>query len=161
MQAITIRTATVDDVPLILQFIKELAEYEQLLHEVVATEAILTETLFGQNPRAEVVFAMSADKPCGFALYFYNYSTFLGRAGIYLEDLYVRSEYRGLGIGKKLLAYLAKICLDNNYPRLQWWVLDWNQDAVDFYKKIGAKPMDEWTVFRVAGDELQNLASLT
>lgn len=155
---ITIKEASIDDVGLILQFIKELAEYEKLLHEVVATEEILTETLFGKDPKAKVLFAMIEDNPVGFVLYFYNYSTFLGRGGIYIEDLYVRPEYRGFGIGKKILIHLAKICKAMNLPRLQWWVLDWNTDAIGFYQKIGAKPMDEWTVYRVTGDELTNLA---
>lgn len=154
-----IQKANKEDVPLILSFIRELAEYEQLLHEVVATEQILLESLFGDNPRAEVLIGFSNGLPSSFVLYFYNYSTFLGRPGVYIEDLYVRPEFRGLGIGKKLLAYLAKICIDNNCPRLQWWVLDWNEDAIGFYKRIGAKPMDEWTVYRVSGQELNQLAN--
>ena len=154
---LVIKKAEKSDVPVILDIIKELAEYEQLLHEVVATEDILAETLFGNNPRAEVLIGLVNHQPVGFVLYFYNYSTFLGRPGIYIEDLYVKPECRGMGIGKKLLTYLARLCKENNYPRLQWWVLDWNQDAISFYKKIGAKPMDEWTVFRVTGQELDNL----
>lgn len=154
-----IQKANKEDVPLILSFIRELAGYEQLLHEVVATEQILLESLFGDNPRAEVLIGFSNGLPSSFVLYFYNYSTFLGRPGVYIEDLYVRPEFRGLGIGKKLLAYLAKICIDNNCPRLQWWVLDWNEDAIGFYKRIGAKPMDEWTVYRVSGQELNQLAN--
>ena len=154
-----IQKANKEDVPLILSFIRELAEYEQLLHEVVATEQILLKSLFGDNPRAEVLIGFSNGLPSSFVLYFYNYSTFLGRPGVYIEDLYVRPEFRGLGIGKKLLAYLAKICIDNNCPRLQWWVLDWNEDAIGFYKRIGAKPMDEWTVYRVSGQELNQLAN--
>ena len=157
----SIKRTTKEDVSLILSFIRELAEYEQLLHEVVATEQILLESLFGDTPRAEVLIGFSDGLPSSFVIYFYNYSTFLGRPGIYIEDLYVRPEFRGLGIGKKLLATLAKICIDNNYPRLQWWVLDWNEDAISFYKKIGAKPMDEWTVYRVSGQELKKLASAT
>ena len=157
----SIKQATKEDVSLILSFIRELAEYEQLLHEVVATEQILLESLFGDTPRAEVLIGFSNGLPSSFVIYFYNYSTFLGRPGIYIEDLYVRPEFRGLGVGKKLLAHLAKICIDNDYPRLQWWVLDWNEDAISFYKKIGAEPMDEWTVFRVSGQELKKLASAT
>jgi GNAT superfamily N-acetyltransferase len=155
----TIKQAEPQDVAIILQFIKELADYEKLLHEVVATEEILAETLFGTNPRAEVLIGYMSNQPVSFVLYFFNYSTFLGRPGIYIEDLYVKPEYRGFGIGKKLLVHLAKICKQHNYPRLQWWVLDWNQDAIKFYQKIGAKPMDEWTVFRVAGGELEQLAA--
>jgi GNAT superfamily N-acetyltransferase len=154
-----IKPATKRDVPLILGFIKELAKYEQLLHEVVATEEILSETLFGNNPRAEVLLGFINEQPVSFVLYFYNYSTFLGRPGIYIEDLYVKPEFRGVGIGKKFLAHLAKIAKENDCPRLQWWVLDWNQDAISFYKRIGAKPMDEWTVYRVTGEELDQLAN--
>lgn len=157
----TIKQATKEDVPLILSFIRELAEYEQLLHEVVVTEQILLESLFGDTTRAEVLIGFSNGLPSSFVIYFYNYSTFLGRPGVYIEDLYVRPEFRGLGVGKKLLAHLAKICIDNDYPRLQWWVLDWNEYAISFYKKIGAKPMDEWTVYRVSGHELNELASAT
>jgi GNAT superfamily N-acetyltransferase len=156
---LVIKNATKNDVPTILAFIRELAEYEKLLHEVVATEEILTETLFGNNPRAEVIIAFINEQPVGFALYFYNYSTFLARPGIYIEDLYVKPECRGMGLGKKLLAYLARLCIQNNCPRLQWWVLDWNQDAINFYERIGAKAMDEWTVYRVSGAELEKLGS--
>lgn len=155
---ITIKEATIADVSLILQFIKELAEYEKLLHEVVATEEILTETLFGSDTHAKVLLSYVDEQPVGFVLYFYNYSTFLGRGGIYIEDLFVKPDLRGLGIGKKILVHLAKICKEKNLPRLQWWVLDWNTDAIGFYEKIGAKPMDEWTVYRVTGKELISLA---
>lgn len=155
---LVIKAAVVDNVPLILTFIKELAEYEKLLHEVVATEAILTKTLFGDNPTAKVVIAYLDEKPVGFALYFHNFSTFLGRPGIYLEDLYVRPEARGKGVGKQLLVYLAKLVKELNCGRLEWWVLDWNQKAIDFYKSLGAEAMDEWTVFRVAGSKLDELA---
>jgi len=155
---ITIKPATIDDVPLILTFIKELAEFEKLLHEVTATEAILTETLFGKQPKAEVIIAYSDHSPVGFALFFHNFSTFLGKPGIYLEDLYVKPEARGKGIGKKILQHLAQLTLERDCGRLEWWVLDWNQQAINFYRSIGAIAMDEWTVQRVAGDALQKLA---
>lgn len=152
-----IKPATRADVHLILAFIKELADYEKLLHEVVATEEILQETLFGAKPRAEVVIGYLDKKPVSFALYFYNFSTFLGRPGIYLEDLFVKPEARGHGIGQKMLAYLATLAKEHNCPRLQWWVLNWNEDAIGFYKRIGAVPMDEWTVYRVSGKALEDL----
>ncbi|ABQ56097.1 TPA: GNAT family N-acetyltransferase [Legionella pneumophila subsp. pneumophila] len=154
-----IRFAILSDVPLILQFIKELAEYEQLLHEVVATEDILQETLFGPKSHAEVVIGYLEEKPVSFALFFHNFSTFLGRPGIYLEDLYVRPEARGQGIGKMMLSYLAALAKNRKCGRLEWWVLDWNETAINFYKSIGAKPMDEWTVYRVTGQALDNLAN--
>lgn len=154
-----IRFAILSDVPLILQFIKELAEYEQLLHEVVATEDILKETLFGPKSHAEVVIGYLEEKPVSFALFFHNFSTFLGRPGIYLEDLYVRPEARGQGIGKMMLSYLAALAKNRKCGRLEWWVLDWNETAINFYKSIGAKPMDEWTVYRVTGQALDNLAN--
>lgn len=153
-----IRQATHDDVALILSFIKELAEYEKLLNEVVATEEVLRETLFGNKPHAEVIFGELDGKPISFALYFHNFSTFLGRPGIYLEDLFVKPEARGQGIGQKMLAYLAHLAKKRNCGRLEWWVLDWNETAIEFYKKLGAKPMDEWTVHRVTGDVLNKLA---
>ena len=155
---LSIRVATANDTPLILQFIKELAEYEQLLHEVVATEELLQETLFGSKAYAEVIIGYFDKKPASFALFFHNFSTFLGKPGIYLEDLYVRPEFRGQGIGQIMLAYLAKLAKDRKCGRLEWWVLDWNETAIKFYKKIGAKAMDEWTVQRVSGQELNNLA---
>ncbi|CZG24752.1 GNAT family N-acetyltransferase [Legionella pneumophila] len=142
-----IRFAILSDVPLILQFIKELAEYEQLLHEVVATEDILQETLFGPKSHAEVVIGYLEEKPVSFAVFFHNFSTFLGRPGIYLEDLYVRREARGQGIGKMMLTYLAALAKNRKCGRLEWWVLDWNETAINFYKSIGTKPMDEWTVY--------------
>ncbi len=153
-----IKSATIEDVPLILTFIKELAEFEKLLHEVTATEAILRETLFGDNPKAEVIIAYYGNNPIGFALFFHNFSTFLGKPGIYLEDLYVKPEVRGRGVGKKMLQYLAQLTLERNCGRLEWWVLDWNQQAIDFYRSIGAIAMDEWTVQRVTGDALKKLA---
>ncbi|KTD71583.1 GNAT family acetyltransferase [Legionella steelei] len=156
---IKIKFATIDDVSLILQFIKELAEYEQLLHGIVATEELLQETLFGKHSHAEVIIGYFNDQPVGFALFFHNFSTFLGRPGIYLEDLYVKPEARGQGIGKIMLAYLAQLAKDRNCGRLEWWVLDWNETAINFYKSLGAKAMDEWTVYRVTGEALDNLAN--
>lgn len=153
-----IRSATIEDVPLILYFIKELAAYEKLAHEVVATEEILRKTLFENNRGAEVILGYQQDQPVAFALFFYNFSTFLGKPGIYLEDLYVKPETRGKGYGKALLRYLAQLALARDCGRLEWWVLDWNKPAIDFYKSIGAIAMDEWTVFRVAGDALTQLA---
>lgn len=153
-----IRAALLADVPLILTFIRELAEYEKLLDEVSATEDLLKHTLFGQNPKAEVIIAEDDSNPIGFALFFHNYSTFLGKPGIYLEDLFVRPQYRGKGVGKQLLQYLARLALERNSGRLEWWVLDWNSEAIDFYQRIGAKAMDEWTVYRVTGPELTTLA---
>ena len=154
-----IKTATVQDVPLILSFIKELAEYEKLLHEVVATEDILKETLFCKKAHAEVIIGYLDHQPVSFALYFHNFSTFLGRPGIYLEDLFVRPAARGKGIGQKMLAYLAYLAKERNCGRLEWWVLDWNETAIGFYKRIGAKAMDEWTVYRVTDEALDNLAA--
>lgn len=150
--------ATIKDVPLILSLIKELAEYEKLLHEVNATEDILIKNLFGPHPRAEAVILYSDDKPAGFALYFYNFSTFLGKPGIYLEDLYVRPEFRGKGFGKVLLKHMAKIAKQRDCGRVEWSVLDWNKTAIDFYKSLGAITMEGWSVNRVAGDALINLA---
>lgn len=154
-----IKFATPEDVPLILSFIKELAEYEKLAHEVKATEADLHTTLFGKRAYAEVILAYLDNKPVGFALFFHNYSTFLGKPGIYLEDLYVKPETRGKGIGQKLLSYLAQLTLERNCGRLEWWVLDWNESAITFYKKLGAIAMDDWTVYRVTGDALDKLAA--
>jgi GNAT superfamily N-acetyltransferase len=154
-----IRPAAASDVPLILRFIRELAEYERLAHEVVATEDGLCETLFGARPYAEVVIAEEEGEPAGFALFFHNYSTFLGRPGIYLEDLYVRPEMRGRGTGRALLAHLARLAVERGCGRLEWWVLDWNERAIRFYRSLGARPMDDWTVFRVAGDDLHHLAA--
>jgi GNAT superfamily N-acetyltransferase len=154
-----IRAATEADVPLILRFIRELAEYERLAHEVVATEEVLHETLFGARRYAEVVIVEEEGEPAGFALFFHNFSTFLGRPGIYLEDLYVRPEMRGRGIGRALLAHLAALAVERGCGRLEWWVLDWNESAIRFYRALSAQPMDDWTVFRVAGDALQRLAA--
>lgn len=157
IEHVSFRLAQPEDVGLILKFIKELANYEELLHEVVATEEILMETIF-EKKAAEVVIAEYDEEPIGFALFFHNFSTFLGRPGLYLEDLYVRPEMRGKGIGKLLLAYLAKLARDRKCGRLEWWCIDWNTPSIDFYKSLGAIPMDEWTVYRVTGDALVGLA---
>jgi len=154
----TLRPATIDDVPLILQFIRELAEYEKLLDDVVATEDMLQEHLFGPHPMAEVLLCHEGEVPAGFALFFHNFSTFRGKPGIYLEDLFVRPEFRGKGYGKLLLKSLAKLAVERNCARLEWAVLDWNTPSINFYKSLGALPMDEWTVFRVTGDALGELA---
>lgn len=156
--SIRIEPATAADVPTILQLIRELAEFERLLHQVTATEAQLREELFGPRPRAEVVMARIGEEVAGFALYFHNFSTFLGKAGIYLEDLYVREKFRGHGCGAALLQHLARLAVERRCGRLEWWVLNWNQRAIDFYKSLGAAPMDEWTVYRVTGDALTRLA---
>lgn len=153
-----IRPASADDLPLVLRFIKLLAEYERLADEVVATEDILRDELFGPHPSAEVLFAFEADEPVGFALFFHNFSTFKGRKGLYLEDLYVLEEHRGKGIGKALLARLARIAIERNCGRFEWAVLDWNEPAIRFYKALGAVAQDEWTVYRLTGRELEELA---
>ena len=155
---VVVRVATVADTPLILQFIKDLAEYERLLHEVEATEADVRRDLFGENPRCFCDIAESEGKPVGFALWFYNYSTFRGRAGIYLEDLFVLPEARGLGAGKALLSRLAQRCVDADLGRLEWWVLDWNRPAIEFYDSLDAQAMSDWTVRRVDGEALRRLA---
>lgn len=149
-----IRFAGEADAPLILQFIKGLAEYERLTHEVRATEAQLRETLFGARRYAEVIIGEFEGTPVGFALFFHNYSTFLGQPGIYLEDLFVTPDMRGRGFGKELLTFLARLAVERNCGRLEWAVLDWNAPAIGFYKKLGAVPMEEWTVFRLTGDAL-------
>jgi len=155
--ALKIRIASQADVPLILQFIKDLAEYERLAHEVVATEETLRTTLFGQPRVAEVLIGEADGKPAGFALFFHNFSTFLGRPGIYLEDLFVKPEFRGRGYGRALLAHLAEIARERNCGRLEWAVLNWNTPAIDFYKSLGAKPQDQWTVYRITGKTLEEL----
>lgn len=155
---VKVRVATVADVPLILSFIKGLAEYEKLLHEVEATEADIRRDLFGENPRCFCDIAEHQGRPVGFALWFYNYSTFRGRAGIYLEDLFVLPEARGVGAGKALLSRLAQRCVDADLGRLEWWVLDWNKPAIDFYDSLDAKAMSDWTVRRVDGEALKRLA---
>jgi GNAT superfamily N-acetyltransferase len=156
---IAIRQATAHDVPLILSFIRELARYERLEHEVMATEDGLRESLFGATPGAEVLLAFAGKDPAGFALFFHNYSTFLGRRGIYLEDLYVRPAWRGRGVGRRLLATLARLTRERGGGRLEWWVLDWNESAVRFYRSLGARAMDEWTVYRLSGAALDRLAA--
>jgi GNAT superfamily N-acetyltransferase len=153
-----IREATESDVPLILQFIRDLAEYEKLAHVVVANEAQLHSTLFGSSRFAEVLIAEEDGTPAGFALFFHNYSTFLAQPGIYLEDLFVKSEYRGRGYGKALLARLAQIARDRNCGRVEWAVLDWNEPSIAFYKSLGARVMDEWHTFRLTGEALEKLA---
>lgn len=154
-----LRHATESDVPLVLTFIRELAGYERLAHEVVATEERLRRTLFGPRPFAEVVLAELEGEAVGFALFFHNYSTFLGLPGIYLEDLYVRPAARGAGVGRALLRHLARLAVERGCGRLEWWVLDWNEDAIRFYASLGARPMDEWTVFRLDGAALDRLAA--
>ena len=150
------RYATRQDVQIILQFIKELAEYEHMLDEVIADEKILGEWIFDKQ-KAEVIFALEGDKEVGFALFFHNFSTFLGRAGVYLEDLFVRPEYRGKGYGKGLLTKLAQIAVERGCGRLEWSCLDWNKPSIDFYRSMGAVPMDDWTVYRITGETLANL----
>ncbi len=158
-RGLTLRFAQPKDVTTILGFIRELADYEHLAHEVVADESSLTETLFGERRYAEVVLAEQEDDPAGFALFFHNYSTFLARPGIYLEDLYVRPTHRGRGIGEALLTTLARIACDRGCGRLEWSVLDWNEPAIGFYERLGARPQDDWTVYRVTGESLDALAS--
>ena len=157
---LTFRYAVRKDIPLILQFIRDLAEYEKLLDEVVADEATLEEWIFDQK-KAEVIFAIEKGKEVGFALFFHNFSTFLGRAGLYLEDLFVLPEYRGKGYGKQILQKLAAIAVQRKCGRLEWWCLDWNQSSIDFYLSLGAEPMSDWTVYRISGDALQDLAQET
>jgi GNAT superfamily N-acetyltransferase len=155
---VDIRPAGVEDVPLVLAFIKELAEYERLSHAVIATEDLLREELFGDDPVAEVVLAYHRGTPVGFALFFHSMSTFVGRRGLYLEDLFVKPQYRGRGIGKALLIHLARLAKERRCGRFEWAVLDWNEPAIGFYKKLGAVPMDDWTVYRLTGDALDRLA---
>ncbi len=146
------------DTDLILQFIKELAEYEKFAHEVVATKEDIEKSLFGENPKAFCMIAEVSNQPAGFALCFYNYSTFQGKPGIYIEDLYVREVFRGHGIGKGFFKMLAKKAVNENCGRIQWWVLDWNEPSINFYKKMNAVPMDEWTVFRLSENDIKELA---
>lgn len=155
---VSIRPATQTDIPLIAQFIRDLAEYEKLSHEMRFDEAVLGDRLFGQRPYAEVIIGEIDGAAQGFALFFHNFSTFEGRPGIYLEDLFVRPEARGSGLGKALLAHLAKLAVERDCARLEWWVLDWNEPSIGFYQSLGAKLMDEWTVMRVDGDALTKLA---
>src|SRR5574341_2025319 len=159
--AIRLAPATERDVPLILQLITALAEYEKLPHEVTATETALRDTLFGPSPAAEVVIAYADGEAAGFAVWFHNYSTFLARPGLYLEDLFVHPKWRGRGIGKALLTYLAKIAVTRGCGRMKWAVLDWNELAIGFYRGLGARPLDGWHVFRLTGDALSRLANTT
>jgi GNAT superfamily N-acetyltransferase len=156
--ALNIRRARPDEAGLVLSLVRELAEYEKLLHEVSATEADIAAALFGSDPRLFCEIAEWEGQPVGFAVWFFNFSTFSGRAGIYLEDLFVRPAYRGKGIGKALLAYLAKACVANGWARLQWAVLDWNTPSIQFYKSLGAVMVDEWTGCRLDGPALTALA---
>ncbi len=158
-KALEIRPATAADVPLILRFIKDLAAYERLSDKVVATEALLRETLFGERKVAEVIFGFSDGQPAAFALFFHNYSTFLGKPGIYLEDLFVKPEFRRRGFGKIMLSKLAKIAVERNCGRLEWSVLDWNTPAIDFYKSLGAIDLHDWTMFRLTGESLEKVAA--
>ena len=153
-EGFVIRKAEAQDTPLVLDFISQLAIYEKMIDDVVATEENLREWLFGETPFAHVVIGEYYKQPVGFALFFTNFSTFLGRPGIFLEDLFVLPEHRGKGYGKTLLAYLAKLAVDNRFGRVEWTVLDWNEPAIKVYKAIGAKPMEEWTIFRLTGAEL-------
>jgi GNAT superfamily N-acetyltransferase len=156
--AFQIKSATESDVSVIFSFIKKLARYERLSHEVVATEDLLRETLFGNRRTAEVAIGYLETTPVGFVLFFHNYSTFLGKPGLYIEDLFVEQDYRRRGYGRALLLHVARLAKERDCGRLEWAVLDWNQPAIDFYKKLGALPMSEWTVFRVTGKSLDELA---
>lgn len=157
-EKLDIRQATEKDIPLVLGFIKKLAEYEKMPHEVVATEDLLRKNLF-ERKMAEVILGFHQDQPVGFALFFHNFSTFLGKPGIYIEDLYVEPKFRSRGFGREMLSYLARLAKERECGRLEWWVLDWNKSAIGFYEKIGAKPMNEWTVYRVTGKALDKLAA--
>lgn len=159
MSAATLRAATREDVPLITQLIKELAEYEKLAHTCVADEESVAENIFGERPAAEVVLAFIGDEPAGFALYFENYSTHLSRRGMHLEDLYVREHLRGRGVGKLLLSKLASIAVERGYGRMEWAVLRWNESAIRVYDAIGAEPLSGWLTYRLSGDSLQRVAS--
>lgn len=157
MSDISFRPAVPEDCPLILSFIKALADYEKMSDQVVATEELLREWIF-EKGKAEVIFPVVDGEEVGFALFFHNFSTFLGRAGLYLEDLFVLPAYRGKGYGKALLKRLAAIAVERGCGRMEWWCLDWNQSSIDFYRAMGAEPMSDWTVYRLAGDTLRNLA---
>lgn len=155
---LSFRFAQKADVPLILQFIEDLAAYENMLDQVSATEDVLKEWLFEQK-KAEVIFAVLGRQEIGFALYFYNFSTFLGKAGLYMEDLFIKPAYRGYGYGKAILKKLAQIALERGCGRLEWWCLDWNKPSIDFYRSLGAVPMNDWTVYRISGETLTKLAN--
>ena len=154
-----IERATAADIPLILRLIHGIAEYEQLAHEVVATEERLRASLFGPHPAAEAVIAYADTEPVGFAVYFPNFSTVLGQPGLYLEDLYVQPEWRKHGLGRRLMAHVANIAVERHCARMEWSVLDWNEPAIRFYRSLGARAMDEWTIYRLTGTDLQELAS--
>lgn len=158
-ESFSIKAATEQDVPLIFAFINELAAYEKLSHEVTATQAALHAALFGPQPAAEVIIGYAGEEAAGFALFFQSFSTFVGRPGLYLEDLFVRPEWRGRGFGRRLLACLAHIAVQRDYGRMEWSVLDWNEMAIRVYRKVGARPMDEWTVHRLTDDALRRLAA--
>ena len=158
MPDVRIRPATIDDVSLILTLIRGLADYERLAHEAVVTEADIRESLFGERPAAEVLVAEVGNEAAGFALFFHNYSTFLGRRGLYLEDLFVFPAYRGQGIGLALMRRLARLAIERQCGRFEWWVLDWNESAIDFYQRLGARAMSDWTVYRLTGEPLARLA---
>jgi GNAT superfamily N-acetyltransferase len=155
---VRIENATAADIPLLLTLIRAFAEYERMTAEVVATEDALRESLFGATPRAEAVIARVGDEAVGFALWFHNYSTFLARPGLYLEDLFVLPTWRGRGVGRALLGHLARLTVERGCGRMEWAVLDWNTSAIGFYRTLGARPMDDWTVFRLTGDALQRAA---
>lgn len=157
MEEAEFRFAERKDSALILQFIKDLADYEKMAEEVIADEQTLEKWIFDKQ-KAEVIFAVKDGTEIGFALFFHNFSTFLGRAGIYLEDLFVRPEFRGKGYGRAILKKLAQIAVERDCGRLEWWCLDWNKPSIDFYLSLGAEPMSDWTVYRIAGDTLKNLA---
>jgi GNAT superfamily N-acetyltransferase len=154
----TLKAAVEADVPLILSFIKGLADYERLAHEMVASEDLLRQHLFGERPMAEVIIGYLAGEPVGFALFFHTFSTFLGRPGLYLEDLFIKPEFRGRGLGRLMLAFLAQQAQARNCGRLEWSVLDWNEPAINFYQALGAEPLADWTMHRVAGAALARLA---
>jgi GNAT superfamily N-acetyltransferase len=158
MNNVELRAPTKDEVYLIVGFIRELAEYEKLSHECLITEEALRDSLFADKPHAETLLAFLNDKPIGFCLFFHNYSTFLGKPGLYLEDLYIQPEFRNQGFGKKILARLAVIALERGCGRFEWSVLDWNEPSIAFYRKIGAEPMKDWTVQRLTGQALEALA---
>ena len=157
--SLRIEPATERDIPLILEFVRGLAEYEKHLDRVEATEERIKKTMFGSEPAAQVLFAYENDTPVGFAVFFYTYSTFVGLPGLYLEDLYVKPEARGKGVGRALLRFLARLAKEKNCGRIEWAVLHWNESAIGFYKGLGAVPMDDWNVYRLSGDELDRLAA--
>lgn len=159
MAALTIRPATPEDTGLILQFIRGIATYERLAHEVVATEETVRASLFGPRPAAEAVLGYIGEEPAGFAVFFHNFSTFLGRHGMYLEDLFVKPEHRGQGLGEALLRHVAREAVRRGCGRFEWAVLDWNEPAIQFYRKLGANPMSDWTIFRVTGEALTKLGA--